>query len=133
MVMTEIPLQQNADPDNPRTALGWAMVGLPFQGQAVPMVVQPSQYEEWSQQLWNIGLRHHPELQTVHYQPPAADGNWMTSSAGEWISIEQDFSPESTTPDMSHLTLEEKRVLFERLSEEFATEPLNTNNAEVIR
>lgn len=132
--MTGIPLQQEADTDNPETALGWALVGLPFDGVSVPMVVQPKQYEEWSKQLWDIGLRFHPEHQKLKYQPPTgSELNWVMGSVGEWVPVDKPLPPEVTAPDTSHLSRAEKQIILERLTKEFEQDTTEHNYAEVVK
>lgn len=132
--MTNVPLTSDADPNNPRTALAHTMVGLPFQGKSMPIAVQPSQLYEWSEYMWERGARWHPELQKVKLASSVKDlDNWLLGSIAEWVPIDQELPAEVTAPDISHLTAEEKRVLLERLEEEFKTETVEHNYAEVVR
>lgn len=130
--MSDIPLQQNSDPENPETALAWLFVGLPTANRSAPMVASPDVLALWSERLYAAGARHHPELQTVKYFPPPANHNWVMGSAGHWGPVDEPMPPEVTAPDLSHLSAQEKAVIFERLQEEFAKDELPGNFAGVI-
>ncbi|MBP0109502.1 hypothetical protein B0F75_24955, partial [Rhodococcus hoagii] len=54
------------DQSDPKTAFKWALVGLPWAG---PQKFTPPSdlADDWSEHLWRLGFRHHPELQA----PPA--------------------------------------------------------------
>lgn len=131
--MTSIPLQQDAADLPERDGYAWAFVSLPMQGTSATMVVQPSALTEWSRHIYDLGFRHFPELQTKKYSPGPSNENWFLGSSGSWVPMEEVLAPEVTAPDMSHLTLEEKRVIFERLSQEFEENPVSTDYAEVIQ
>lgn len=67
--MSQIPKQENCNPEDPRDAFRWAFVALPFAG-STPLIVDPNVIPDWSQLLWDLGFRHHPELQTKRVIPP---------------------------------------------------------------
>lgn len=67
--MSRLPTQENCDQDNPKEAFQWAFGALPFAG-STPMMVDPNARPEWSQLFWDLGFRHHPELQTRRIAPP---------------------------------------------------------------
>lgn len=67
--MSRLPTIDNCDPEDPREAFQWAFVALPFAG-STPLMVDPNIRPEWSQLFWDLGFRHHPELQTKRVIPP---------------------------------------------------------------
>lgn len=116
----DIPLQQFANMEDPGEAAAWAFVALPNSEGSGPLLTPPSTYTKWSQRFWDAGFRHHPELQTVQYYPPAANHNWIMGSAGHWGPVGEPMSAEVTAPDISHLTQQEKIVLLQRLNDEIS-------------
>lgn len=130
--MSDIPLQQDADPDDPRTALAWIAVGLPHANRTAPLIVDPGTLADWSEHWYRMGVRHHPELQEIKYFPPPASHNWAMGSAGQWGPVEEEFPPEVSAPDVSHLSLPEKQVLLQRLQEELGGDPAMTDFAGVV-
>lgn len=113
---TGIPLQSECDVLSPEEHALWALVGLPGPGKNAPMVLPPSVLRQWSQHLWECGFRHTPELQEKKYVPPSSASNWLAGSAGRWVSIFTVLPAEDTAPDISSLSMDEKRVLLEKLS-----------------
>lgn len=130
--MGDIPLQQEAIPEDPERAFAWVFVGLPTANKTAPLMVGPDVMRQWSKRLWDAGFRHHPEHQTVKYFPPPASHNWIMGSAGHWDDISVPMPPEVTAPDLSHLSAQEKQIILERLQEEFAQDTPDSNFAGVI-
>lgn len=59
---------EGAEPD-PKQVFQWAFQSLPFAG-STPLLVQPEVRPEWSELFWDLGFRHHPELQTKRIVAP---------------------------------------------------------------
>lgn len=133
MTLGNLPLQQDADETDPRSALAWIGVGLPSANKTAPLIVAPDTLGDWSEHWWAMGVRHHPELQKIHYVPPPADHNWIMGSAGHWGPINEPMPPEVTAPDTSHLTLQEKAILLKRLQDEIGTKTIPQDFAGVIQ
>jgi len=110
-----IPLQEHQDPEDPETALLWALVGLPGP-RTSPMLLSPKILRKWSKHLWDAGLRHHPEEQTHEYHPPArGPGHWL-NGAGRWVekgTVER--AARITAPDITVFTPEERANLVSQL------------------
>lgn len=116
--MNDIPLQADANMLDPAEHLTWALVALPGPGGDAPLVVPPAALANWSAHLYRCGFRHHPEHQEIKYVPPQLGGDWMQAPGGRWVPIDEELPPEVTAPDVSALSVEEKRVLFEALAAE---------------
>lgn len=116
--MSAIPLQQECNPNDPEEHALWALMGLPGLEEQAPMIMPPAVLRKWSKRLYDIGFRHHPEHQTIKYVPPHGAEHWLSGSGGVWVPIDADLPPEVTTPDISHLSMGEKRELVKRLQDE---------------
>ncbi|MFE3984781.1 DUF2744 domain-containing protein [Nocardia tengchongensis] len=109
-----IPLYQNCDQSKPEEAFIWALVGLPGQ-QRAPLVVHPDVLRKWSKHLWELGVRHYPDLQTKEYHHPARGaGQWM-NGAGQWQPTGTPMPAHSTAPNMAELTAHERARMIEQL------------------
>ena len=82
------------------------------------MLVPPQIARKWSQRLYDAGARFHPEEQGIKYVPPAGQAHWLSGTGGRWVPIDEVLGAEDTTPDISHLSLAEKRELVKRLEAE---------------
>lgn len=116
--MAGIPLQATCNPDNPEEHLLWALVGMAGPTSQAPLILPVDIMRQWSKHLYAAGFRHHPEHQTIKYVPPITGNNWVIGAAGDWVDINQPLPPETTAPDTSHLTPDEKQVLLDRLTKE---------------
>lgn len=111
-----LPLQHQCDQSNPAEAFLWALTALPGPAHG-PMLVPIQVLEKWSQRLWDLGFRHHPECQTLEYQPPpGGNGHWL-SSVGRWVPVGTPAPPEVTTPNVADLTAAQRQVLIAQLQE----------------
>lgn len=130
--MSGLPLQHDADMADPREHIAWGLVALPHANKTAPLIVAPDVLADWSEQMYKAGFRHHPELQEIKYIPAPASHNWVMGSAGHWGPVDESIPPEVTAPDTSHLSMQEKAILLERLKEEMESESVPHNFAEVI-
>lgn len=132
--MTSIPIQSGCDPAEPREHVAWALVGLAGPSAHAPLILPTGVIAAWSEHLWNAGFRHHPDLQTIKYVPPPAGTNWVAGAAGQWLPMDAPLSPEQSAPDISHLSDEEKLVLWERIKSDLGhgnSELTDDDHAEV--
>ena len=132
-----IPLQHDLNMNDPEEMFLWMFNALPGMEEQAPMLVPPQIARKWSQRLYDAGARFHAEEQGIKYVPPAGQAHWLSGTGGRWVPIDEELGAEDTTPDISHLSLAEKRELVKRLEAEGhiphtveAEEPLDT--AEVI-
>ena len=70
------PMQRDADPNDPQQFAAWVWAAgipdpSPMRPDPIP-VIMPALADAISQQLWDFGFRHHPELQT----------KWIEGGAG---------------------------------------------------
>lgn len=87
--MSGVPLQHECDPNNPEEHLLWSYTKLPMKvAPGVYLVTQVPALRKWSQQQWDAGFRHHPELQTIEFVPPPG-GVTMYGVPGEWLKTDE--------------------------------------------
>jgi hypothetical protein len=110
-----IPQQHECNPDVPAEAFVWALVGLPGPRNG-PLLVPPQVLEKWSEHLWQVGLRHHPEHQTREYHPAPGGEHWL-GQTGQWVPTGTPKPPELTMPSVADLTVAERRHLVDQLRE----------------
>ncbi|AUS33906.1 hypothetical protein C1M55_24285 [Rhodococcus qingshengii] len=86
--MSGVPLQQECNPDDPEEHLLWSYTKLPLKlVDGAYLVTMPEVLRKWSKQQYDAGFRHHPELQTIEFVPPAG-GITMYGPPGEWLKTE---------------------------------------------
>lgn len=102
---------------NPEQIFQWFLTALPFAG-ATPFIIQPELRGEWSQYFWDLGLRHHPELQTKRIVPPIRGQRNSMNAAVAVVGVDDpDPSPEviqdpaTLTREAQELQLNEYRKL----------------------
>lgn len=113
-----IPLQHELNLEDPEEAFLWMFTGLPGMEEQAPMIVPPQILRKWSRRMWEAGARFIPEQQTIKYVPPHGQEHWLAGSGGRWVPVDEQLPPEDTAPDISHLSLGEKRELVKRLQAE---------------
>ncbi|GAB4582312.1 phage gene 29 protein family protein [Nocardia sp. IFM 10818] len=109
-----LPLQHECNQDDPEEAYLWALVSLPGPRNG-PLLVPQQVLGKWSERLWDLGFRHHPELQTLEYHPSATDGEHWLAQAGAWVPIGTPRPPEVSMPSVTDLSVEERRNLIHQL------------------
>lgn len=111
-----IPTRESCDPDDPRDAFTWAFVSLPFapnQTFSPPPQISP----EWSQHFWDLGFRHHPDLQVKKFVPPHRGPQHPLNATARWADLnEPDLDP-VVIPDVSAYTPAEQSVIAAQLYE----------------
>ena len=120
--MAGVPLQPTCDPNDPEEHALWALVGMAGPTSQAPLILPVEIMRQWSKHLYLAGFRHHPDEQQIKYVPPVQGDNWIIGSAGKWVDMDTPLPPEVTAPDTSHLTMEEKQVLMQRLNKELGNE-----------
>ena len=64
--------------------------------------------------------------------PPRGPHDWITAAGGKWVGINQPLPPEVTAPDISHLSMAEKRALLDQLTTDLTSpEPITRQEATV--
>ncbi|MBH0775020.1 phage gene 29 protein family protein [Nocardia bovistercoris] len=111
-----IPLHEDCDPDDPYEAFVWALVGLPGPRNS-PLLVHPDVLRQWSKHLWDLGFRHYPDEQTKQFHPPARGVTHWLNGAGQWAEMGAQRPPETTAPDVTQLTPDERAYLVRQLRE----------------
>lgn len=83
-----IPLQQDADPKDPRQVVKCGLVKA-----AGIMLPSEEHADRLAAHLVAFGLRHHPELQTTWYKPFRPGAGWLEQGRGEWVDTEAPGQP----------------------------------------
>lgn len=113
-----IPMQHTCNMNDPEEMFLWMLIGMPGMEEQSPMLMPPPILRKISKRLYDAGARWHPEGQAIKYVPPTGQGHWLAGSGGRWVSIDEELTPEETAPDISHLSLGEKRELVKKLQAE---------------
>ncbi|MBF6332368.1 phage gene 29 protein family protein [Nocardia transvalensis] len=109
-------LQHECNLDDPSEAFVWAFVSLPGPRNGPLLVPQPV-LEKWSKHLWELGFRHHPDLQTLEYQPPPTpEAHWLNPT-GVWVPKGTATAPAATVPDISQMTVAQRHELIRQLQQ----------------
>ena len=120
--------QDECNPEDPEEFAAWAFNGLLGPGNAVSIFPQ-AYNRKWSKIFYDLGFRHHPELQTVRYDTTMGNGDFISGSMGEYVKIDEQAEPTTPAatgvpvPDISGLSAEEKRVLYQHLREKIGDAP----------
>lgn len=109
----EKAVDENGEPD-PREAFQWAFVSLPFTG-STPLLIQPEARADWSQLFWDLGFRHHPELQTKKVRAPWRGQQHALNGLSEVVDIDDPEPDPVVIPDPLAFTPHEQAVMAERL------------------
>ncbi|MHC9531692.1 phage gene 29 protein family protein [Prescottella equi] len=115
-MQSRIPLQAMCDQSDPKTAFKWALVGLPWAG---PQKFTPPSdlADDWSEHLWRLGFRHHPELQELKLIPPPRGQQHPQNATMQWVGIDEPEPPPAVIPDVSskEYTRNEQAAIAEQL------------------
>lgn len=117
--MSRLPTQENCEPEegsevDPKEIYQWALTALPFAG-STPLLIQPEARAQWSELLWNLGFRHHPELQTKKIRAPHRGQQHALNGAVQVVDINDPDPDPVTIPDPLAYTPHEQAVMAERL------------------
>ncbi|MEV6063861.1 phage gene 29 protein family protein [Nocardia asteroides] len=111
-----LPLQSECNQDDPEEAFVWAFIGLPGPRNG-PMLVPQQVLGKWAKHLWDLGFRHHPDLQQLEYHPATPGSEHWLSQAGSWVPVGTPMPPEVSMPSVLDLSMEERRELVRQLQE----------------
>ncbi|WP_280430042.1 phage gene 29 protein family protein [Nocardia brasiliensis] len=112
--MQAFPTLASCDQGKPEEAFQWAFVALPFEG-STPFLIQPEARPEWSQLFWDLGFRHHPELQTRKVRPPIRGGAHTLNPSVSVVDVNDPDPEEFTAPNMADYTAHEQAIVAEQL------------------
>lgn len=105
--------QESCDPNDPRQHVLWGLMFLPNVGGA-PTVTHPDILKDWSERLYKLGFRHHPELQELKFVEPKRGGQTNYNASGGWVPIDTPEQPKLVIPDISKLTPEENELMLQQ-------------------
>lgn len=112
--MSRFPLPEDCDQTKPEEAFQWAFVALPFTG-STPLLIDPNVRPEWSKLFWDLGFRHHPELQTMKVRPPVRGQQHVLNGMVEVVERDSPEPPEIVIQDPETLARHEQEVVAEKL------------------
>lgn len=125
-----IPLQQDADMNNPEEHFVWALRNMPvFAG--VGMVTHPGFLRQWSEHLWNCGFAHTDWLagladedgnihvsklprQRIRFQPAMRGPRHGYNNAARWVDDSTPDPEPIRLPDIRQLTIQENEVMLDQ-------------------
>ena len=125
-----IPLQEQADMNNPQEHFLWALRNMPsFAGAG--MVTHPGFLRQWSEHLWKCGFVHRDFLekladedgnihvsqlprQVLKFQPAIRGPRHGFNNASRWVSAESPDPEPINLPDIRQLTIQENEVMLEQ-------------------
>lgn len=102
---------EGEDP-NPRLVFQWALQSMPFAG-ATPLLVQPQVRPEWSEMLWDLGFRHHPDLATKRIVPPMRGQRNSLNGAVALVGVDEPDPAPEVIQDPATLTVEGQEAQLE--------------------
>lgn len=105
---------KDGEDPNPRKIFKWVFGCLPFKG-STPLLVQDEATEQWSEILWNLGFRQHPELQTHKYRMPWRGQQHPLNGAVSLVDINHPDPEPPTIPNVAEYTPHEQAVIAEQL------------------
>jgi len=98
---------------DPQNVFQWALTTLPLAGDA-SFTVEPNIRPEWSQLFWDLGFRHHPDLQTKKIVAPFRGQQHTLNGAATIVGVDEPDSPPVLIQDPASLTAHEQAVQLER-------------------
>ena len=111
---SRIPTREMCNQDDPRTAFKWAFVAWPLT-ETQPFTPPPDIAEEWSQRLWELGFRHHPDLQSKRIAAPHRGQQHPLNNSSVVVDVDAPDPEPVIIPDMTDLTAHEQAVVAEQL------------------
>lgn len=117
--MDRLPTYENCQPleggvEDPARVFEWAFTSLPFKG-STPLMVHPEARGEWSQLFWDLGFRHHPELQTKKLRSPYRGQHHALNGSVQVVDIDEPDHPPVVIPDVDEYTPTEQELIAEQL------------------
>lgn len=114
-----IPLQDNANMDDPVEHVLWALVN-PGGRVGAPVGMPMPVMRALAKQIYDAGFRHNEALQTIYYVPPN-EGATILNMGGRWVeATEPGVRPAELERDavgeaIAGMTEEQRMELIERL------------------
>ena len=115
--MARLPTLETCNQDDPKECYQWAFIAMPFHG-STPFNVEDALRPEWSQQLWDLGFRHHPELMVKKFRAPFRGQQHALNNSGAWVDLDDPEPDPVALPDVTEFTRHEQEVIAEQLRQE---------------
>ncbi|WP_037182595.1 phage gene 29 protein family protein [Rhodococcoides fascians] len=118
MTQPALPTPENIDPDNPRQALQPVLIDLPMMGQSItPPIDGPEggTMGNWSETLYERGVRWHPELATKKFRPPPRGPQHLMNYTSGWVDKDEPDPEPTELVDLSQFSAYENQFHAEQL------------------
>lgn len=129
--MSQIPTQEQHNPEDSRQHVVWALRNLPMVA-GVGAITHPGYLADWSEHLWKAGFRHidwirgladedgniHvsqlPE-QLIKFQPAFRGQRHDMNNAARWVAVDEYEEPKPfRLPNVDQLTDQENRIMLKQ-------------------
>ncbi|MBP2211077.1 hypothetical protein JOJ87_001421 [Rhodococcus ruber] len=117
--MSRLPTYETCQPPegeepDPREIFQWVFVQLPYVG-STPLIISPQVRPEWSKLFWELGFRHHPELQKKKIRVPHRGQQHALNGSVQIVDIDDPDPDPVVLPNMAEFTPHEQAVIAEQL------------------
>lgn len=105
--------QSDCDPEDPEEHFAWGLTQMPLGMNAQTM--PPNTARVMSAHLYELGFRHHPELQKKKLQMPhRGQQHWLNAMA-RWVPIDEHEPDPVMLPDVTEMTVHEQELMIQEL------------------
>ncbi|AEK07304.1 hypothetical protein PBI_MYXUS_31 [Mycobacterium phage Myxus] len=128
--MSQIPTQDQHDPEDPRQHVVWALRNLPMVA-GVGAITHPAYLADWSEHLYRAGFRHVDSLraladengnihvsqlpqQEIKFQPAFRGQRHDLNNAARWVKHDEPDPEPVRIPNIRQLTDQENRAMLEQ-------------------
>lgn len=108
-----MPQQAQCDMSNPEEHLLWGLAQIPVGNNSMP--IQPQTARNMSKHLYELGFRHHPQLQTKKLQSPIRGPQSSLNGLARWVPIDTDEPEPIPLPDIKAMTAGEREWIHNEL------------------
>ncbi|MFE7797052.1 DUF2744 domain-containing protein [Nocardia sp. NPDC057440] len=110
------PQQKDCDPTDPEQHFLWALTQIPYNHQ-VTQPVQPRIARVMSKHLYELGFRHHPQLQSKKLQMPYRGQQHTLNGMSVWVPMDSEAPEPPPQHNVKAMTREEQEVLKKELED----------------
>lgn len=107
---------ENSDMDDPEQHAAWALGLIPGIGQS-PLIFPENYASAISQHLFELGFRHHPELQSKKWRRPYRGQQTGFNPAGNWVPIDDPDPDPVVLPNVNAYTAQENEAILAQYAE----------------
>lgn len=108
------PKKDDCDAGDPQEHFLWALLHVQM-GEFESMPIQPATARVMSKHLYELGFRHHPELQTKKLQMPIRGQQHPTNGLTRWVPMDAKTPDPLRIPNVRRMNAEERELLHQEL------------------